>query len=164
MNKEYEFFWRGIYSNWAPSEITLEGMTFNCVEQYMMYKKAEVAGDTESMQAVMDTPMPNDQKAIGRKIKNYDDAKWSAVRYEIVKDAVRAKFTQIPDLQEYLLESGNKHIVEASPYDAVWGIAMGEDDPDRFDESKWRGENLLGKCIMDVRDELREAMEAAAGH
>jgi ribA/ribD-fused uncharacterized protein len=164
MNDEYEFFWDGIYSNWHPSEFTLDGMTFNCVEQYMMYKKAEVAGDTESMQAVMETPMPNEQKRIGRNIKNYDDGAWSAVRYEIVKDGVRAKFTQNVDLREGMLASGNKHIVEASPYDAVWGIAMGEDDPDRFDESKWRGANLLGKCCMDVRDELRESLEVAAGH
>jgi len=158
MNNDYEFFWGGIYSNWAPSDIVVEGKSFNCVEQYMMYKKAEVAGDAASMQAVMDTPMPNDQKAIGRKIKNYDDAKWSAVRYEIVKDAIRAKFTQHENLKEELIASGDKHIVEASPYDVVWGIGMGEDDPDRFDESKWRGDNLLGKCIMDVRDELNGAV------
>lgn len=154
MNDNYEFFWGGIYSNWAPSDIVVGDKTFNCVEQYMMYKKAEVAGDTESMQAVMNTQMPNEQKAIGRRIKNYDDAKWAAVRYEIVKEAIRAKFTQHADLKEKLLASGNKHIVEASPYDVVWGIGMGEDHPDRFDESKWRGDNLLGKCIMDVRAEL----------
>lgn len=158
MNNDYEFFWGGIYSNWALSSIIVEDMEFNCVEQYMMYKKAEVAGDIESMAAVMATPMPNEQKAIGRRITGYDDEVWAAVRYEIVKDAIRAKFTQIPDLREQLLASGNKHIVEASPYDVVWGIGLGEDDPLRLDEKNWRGENLLGKCIMDVRDELNGAV------
>jgi len=55
-----------------------------------------------------------------------------------------------------LLETKGTTIVEASPYDTIWGIGMAEDHPDVMDEAKWKGENLLGKALTELRDELIE--------
>lgn len=155
---DYIFFWSGIYSNWFPSNITLEGMTFNCVEQYMMYKKALEFGDTETAKKVMEAEEPREQKKLGRQVEGFDAEHWSKVRFERVIPAMREKFRSHPVLKRELLNSGDKTIVEASPLDDQWGIGMGADDPEILDESKW-GLNVLGKMIMQVRDELREESE-----
>lgn len=65
------------------------------------------------------------------------------------------KFSQNEKLKEFLLSTDNKIIVEASPYDAIWGIGMLETDRDAQNPLLWKGENLLGFALMEVRNELR---------
>jgi len=67
----------------------------------------------------------------------------------------RAKFNQHPDLRHFLLGTGGRILVEASPADAVWGIGMSVDDPDARRPSRWKGANRLGFALMQVRSELR---------
>lgn len=156
-NHEYIFFWGGIYSNWYESPIKIDGINYNCVEQYMMYKKAELFNDNENMRNIMETSSPARQKKIGRLVKGFCMKEWRKVCFDIVKTGCIAKFTQNEELKKELLSTEDKIIVEASPYDKIWGIGMSENDPDRFDQSKWKGENLLGKCIMAARKEIRDA-------
>ena len=151
---DYVLFWGGYFSNWYPSEFTVEGMTFNCGEQYMMYKKAMTFGDEESAQKVMNTSDPSTQKKIGRQVKGYDNDVWAEVRYETVKVGLVEKFKQNPKLKQYLLDNKDKVIVEASPYDIVWGIGYHENDENVFNEMENWGENLLGKMIMEIAQEL----------
>lgn len=156
MEKDYVFFWGGEYSNWTTSPFELDGMTFNCVEQWMMYNKAKVFNDTEIMKKVMETSSPREQKALGRQVKNFDADTWNKLAVDIVSRGCEAKFRQNPDLMEVLIADKDKYLVEASPYDTVWGIGMGEDNPDRFDESKWKGTNWLGIALMNARDRILE--------
>jgi len=154
---DFEFFWGGVFSQWAKYNFTDEyGVTYNCAEQYMMAQKAEIFNDTEMYNKIMASSDPREQKAFGRKIKGFNDEEWDKYKIKIVHDGTYLKFSQHPELKKYLLSTGNKIIVEASPYDRVWGIGLSETDPKRFDPKLWRGQNLLGFIITQVREQLKE--------
>lgn len=145
-------FWGGWPSNWFRSEFTLGGVHYNCMEQYMMAEKALTFGDEEVRQKILASPFPKAQKEFGRKVRGYNDAFWSAVRYDIVRTGSIEKYGQNPDLKKLLLDSGSLTLVEASPYDCIWGIGLSQEHPDAATPSRWRGENLLGKVLGEVRD------------
>jgi ribA/ribD-fused uncharacterized protein len=73
-------------------------------------------------------------------------------------EALRAKFSQNQNLKDYLVATGDAILVEAAPRDRLWGIGMGENNPDIADQNKWNGRNLLGKALMQVRDEFKSAV------
>ena len=151
-------FWKtghnyGVFSNWYLRYMKIEGQKYNSVEQYMMYQKAMLFGDEEIADKIMQTYSMGEIKALGRKVRNYDDKKWGEVRYDVVLEALRAKFTQHEDLKEILLRTGSSEIVEASPYDRIWGIGTAKRE-EIIDKRKWKGQNLLGKALMQVREEL----------
>ncbi len=151
----YVFFWGGVFSQWFPSNFIIDGVEYTSCEQYMMAKKAILFKDYISLDKIMNTKIPKEQKALGRAIKNFDKDKWEAVCREIVYEGNYAKFTQNPDLKDALLATGNKEIVEASPEDNIWGIGMRESHSDILDKSKW-GTNWLGEAIMRVRKTILE--------
>ena len=97
---------------------------------------------------------PKEIKALGREVRNFDESIWQNYRMEIVITGNLHKFMDNEDLREFLLSTGDKILVEASPYDTVWGIGMKEDDPDCRNPRLWKGENLLGFALMDVREKL----------
>lgn len=151
---KYRFFWGGIYSNWYRCKFFVNGTEYNCSEQYMMEQKALTFNDLETAELIMISPSPREQKALGRKIKNYDQATWDKVKYEIVKHGCRAKFAQNPQLKAMIIADYGKVFVEASPEDAIWGIGFDEDDALQNKE-KW-GENLLGKLLTELSKEFAE--------
>jgi ribA/ribD-fused uncharacterized protein len=157
MSKDkYHFFWGGEFSQWYPSTFEIDGKTYNCAEQYMMYQKALHFGDISTAKRIMKEPRPKEQKALGRSITPFDADSWMNVCFEIVKRGNVAKFTQNPKLLKVLLSTGDKELVEASPYDKIWGIGLSETDPKIYDKSNWDGLNLLGKVCMEVREELKK--------
>ena len=149
------FFWGGPFSQWYKSDFEIGGVKYNCCEQYMMAQKAVLFGDDEAYKKVMATRDPSKQKAVGRTVRNFDAAKWNLVCRKVVYEGNLAKFSD-PTLKQILLSTGDKEIVEASPYDTIWGIGLGEGDPACLDKSKWRGTNWLGIAIMEVRDTFRK--------
>lgn len=151
----FVLFWRGFPSNWHPSEFVINNTKFNCVEQFMMAEKAKLFNDKETLNKIMKSDSPKEQKKLGRKVKGFDDNKWATIRYNVVLKATIEKYKQNPDLLKLLLDTGENRFVECSPYDKVWGIGMGTDDPDATKPGKWKGENLLGKIITEARDILR---------
>lgn len=153
MNEDkYHFFWGGEFSQWYPSTFIIDEKSYNCAEQYMMEQKALYFNDRESAIKIMNTSDPREQKALGRKVKNFDADKWMEVCYDIVLKGNIAKFSQNEELLEVLRSTGNKEIAEASPYDKIWGIGLDEYNPLILDKKNWNGMNLLGKVIMEVRD------------
>ena len=154
MRDQFVFFWSGPFSQWAKYSFEIDGTTYVACEQYMMAEKARLFGDQEAERKIMATENPRRQKALGRKVVNFDSARWEATCEEIVYRANLAKFSQNEELQAMLLSTGDKTMAEASPLDAIWGIGMAEDHPNVTDQCLW-GRNLLGKAIMRVRDELR---------
>lgn len=122
-----------------------------------MYSKAVFFGDQKVARDILllTTNRPAEYKRLGRLVKNYDDKRWNAVRFEKMYEAVKAKFSGNPYLLKYLLSTGDKVLVEASPFDTIWGVGLDLLSDDVSDESKWRGQNLLGKVLMKVREELR---------
>ena len=160
--EDYVFFWSGPFSNWHPSNFSMENsklqvIKFNRAEQAMMYFKAELFGDEDSMGKIMRTNDPSLQKKIGRAVANYDEEVWKEKRYNIVFQLLVEKFKQNSDLKSILLNTGDKCIVECSPYDKIWGIGMGVDQyPEILNKINWKGDNLLGEILMEVRSWLRD--------
>ncbi|KAL7507079.1 hypothetical protein ACHAXN_004276 [Cyclotella atomus] len=142
---------------------------FWCVNQELHYRKAKIFGDEDIAQQILDEK--NDAgkiKQFGRMVKGYDDAKWTELRYDVARNAVYAKFSYDDSLKKILLDSGDKIIVEAAS-DKAWGIGCAEFTTHETKGAKhketgcwdtgpklWEGQNLLGRCLMDVRRMLRE--------
>ena len=146
----------GYLSNWYLCKFNEGGNEFTSVEKYMMYKKAELMGDHTTAERILKNNVPKTLKEFGRGVQNWDQKKWNKHKYEIVLQGCRQKFIQNSDLAMKLLATDNAILAEAAHYDKVWGIGLKADDPDAQDQAKWKGENLLGKALMQIRDELRK--------
>jgi ribA/ribD-fused uncharacterized protein len=155
ITNKYVFFWNGIYSQWHKAPMIIDGVEYNCCEQYMMHQKALTFNDLEIAKKVLQTSNPKDQKGLGRQIKGFDKDKWDSVCLGIVYKGNFAKFTQNPDLMSALLSTGDRLLVEASPLDKIWGIGMAEEDPAVDDPANWKGLNLLGWSITLVKQQLK---------
>lgn len=145
------------FSQWYRCSFTASEVTFNCAEQYMMHGKAVLFGDAEVAAQIIATAHPKQQKALGRKVKNFDDKVWKREREAIVLAGSRLKYTQNPELKELLLATAGTELVEASPYDRIWGIGLSAKDPRAQDPATWKGQNLLGKILTKLREELLAA-------
>lgn len=161
---EIIYFWSardeyGFLSQWFVSQFTDEaGITYNCAEQYMMYQKAILFKDKEIAQKILAETSPKIIKAFGRHVANFDPAVWDKSKFDIVRTGNYLKFTQNKELKQKLLETKDAVLAEASPYDCVWGIGLSAADAASYPNSAWRGENLLGKALMAVREDLVEEM------
>lgn len=122
----------------------------------MMYQKALLFNDHTIAQEILAETSPYQQKALGRKVRNYVEKDWADVRVEVMVLGLYAKFTQHEDLKKLLLDTGNTIIAEASPTDKIWGIGLGELDPRVNDKKYWPGLNLLGITLMRVRDIINQ--------
>jgi ribA/ribD-fused uncharacterized protein len=142
------------FSQWYRCAFTEATNQFNCAEQYMMHGKALLFADAEVAAQILATDHPREHKALGRKVKRFDDAVWKREREAIVLAGNRAKFTQNAELLTLLLATRGTTLVEASPYDKIWGIGLAAGDPRAQDPDQWKGQNLLGKILTRLRDEL----------
>ena len=122
----------------------------------MMYKKALLFKDLAKAKLILQSENPRVQKQLGREVENFVEQIWNEEAMKIVFAGNYAKFSQNSNLKNALLETGQTVLVEGSPKEVVWGIGISESDPDRFDVNKWRGKNLLGKILMEVRDRIRK--------
>jgi ribA/ribD-fused uncharacterized protein len=154
--KEHTFFFRpeSPFSQWYPARFVVDGITFANAEQFMMHGKAVLFGDEEAAARILDTPSPRAHKAIGRTVRGFVEETWRARREVIVYAGSRAKFTQNEDLRQALLATKRTLLVEASPYDRIWGVGLAADNPRIDDPRNWRGKNLLGRILTRLRDEL----------
>lgn len=150
----FHLFYGGPFSQWKACTFRIEGVYYNCAEQWMMAQKARLFRDPIALKAIMETDDPSTQKMVGRAIRHYSDEVWHAVAKDVVFRGNVAKFSQDPRLATALLATGQKVLVEASPTDRIWGIGLAEDDPRAYDPGQWRGSNWLGLILQDVRDVL----------
>jgi ribA/ribD-fused uncharacterized protein len=162
-------FWGGPPSQWyldAPfrQRFVSDGsiFAFNCAEQYMMAAKALLFGDKQVFDAIMVAEAAKTQKDLGRQVKGLHTARWTDADKDLWEKAapdvlVRgnlAKFSQNPDILEWLLSTGGKQLVEGSPTDRIYGVGMRYDDPRIQDPTNWQGLNLLGRALETVRERL----------
>ncbi|PKV88248.1 hypothetical protein BX283_5859 [Streptomyces sp. TLI_146] len=145
------------FSQWWPSPFEVDGVAYATAEHWMMAAKARLFGDAEAERAALTARTPAEAKKAGRLVRGFDEAVWKRERYGIVVAGSLHKFGQSPDLKAYLLSTGTRVLVEASPLDRIWGIGLAADAPEAQDPSKWRGENLLGFALMEAREGLRAA-------
>jgi ribA/ribD-fused uncharacterized protein len=163
---EFLFFWghtaknetiidKSCFSQWYPSPFEKDGIVYATAEHWMMARKAFVFNDQETLAKIIAAPKPAIAKALGREVKNFDGDHWSRISYSIVVDGNFMKFSSNNELKRFLLQTNDKLIVEASPADAIWGIGLAQDHKDASNPFRWRGTNLLGYALMEVRDMLR---------
>ena len=149
----------GFLSNWYLSDFTAEGIPFSSVEQYMMYKKAVLFDDYETAKEILRTKDVGKIKALGRQVKNYNDVIWNGRRQVIIYKGLLEKFRQNQELKECLLQTGDAILAECAVQDKIWGIGVSMKDEQRFTISNWRGQNLLGFALMEVREKLTAATD-----
>ncbi len=154
--EKFTFFWRSEspFSNWYPAEFEIDGIRFNCSEQYMMYGKALLFGDQEIAEEILKSSNPGSQKALGRKVKKFNQTIWAKHAREIVYKACDAKFRQNENLLKRLLKTKGTTLVEASPVDPIWGIGLAEDNPQAHNRHTWRGKNWLGQVLTQLREDI----------
>lgn len=145
-------------SQWWPSPFTVDGVTYGTAEHWMMAAKARLFGDAEAERRVLAAEHPSLAKKAGRMVRGFDERTWERERFAIVVEGGVHKFTAHADPREFLLNTGERVLVEASPVDRVWGIGLTADDEAATDPQRWRGPNLLGFALMEVRARLREGV------
>lgn len=162
---KYLFFWghrqnqpevvnKSCFSQWFPAAFTVDEQRYNSAEHYMMAEKARLFHDHETRAKILTAPHPKLAKQLGRQVRGFDEATWQAACFEIVVCGNYAKFSQNRALGDFLKLTGQRILVEASPVDAVWGIGLAHDHPHAIDPLQWKGQNLLGFALMDVREQL----------
>lgn len=159
--EKFTYFWRSEspFSNWHLAEFSVDDTNYNCTEQYMMYQKAILFGDEEMVTEILKTSSPKQQKALGRKVKNFDVKVWETHCKQIVYDGNHAKFTQNESLLQALMATEGTTIVEASPFDRIWGIGLSAKNPKAASRSTWRGKNWLGEVLTQLREDLKQRSE-----
>ncbi|MFF6916729.1 NADAR domain-containing protein [Streptomyces sp. NPDC012466] len=142
-------------SQWWPAPFTVDGVAYATAEHWMMAAKARLFEDAAAERAVLAAAHPAEAKKAGRLVRGFDEATWRRERFRIVVEGSVHKFGAHPELQGYLLGTGERVLVEASPVDRVWGIGLAADDEAAADPERWRGPNLLGFALMEARERLR---------
>ncbi len=164
----YLFFWghqarknaligKRCLSHWWPSSFEVENVAYPTMEHFLMAEKARLFGDEEARKQILLSSKPGEAKTLGRSVRNFREDIWTAHRSAIAIMGNQAKFTQNETLRDFLLATKEKILVEASPVDHVWGIGLAEDDIRARDPTQWRGLNLLGFALMEVRSRLQQS-------
>ena len=148
---------RGCLSQWWPSAFIVDGQTYATAEHYMMTAKALLFGDAETAVRIRTAAHPKAAKDLGRQVRGFDEERWAERRFDFVVTGNLAKFGQHADLREFLLGTGSRVLVEASPRDRVWGTGLAAEHEHGTSPEHWPGLNLLGFALMEVRHRLSSA-------
>ncbi|MEV8373393.1 NADAR family protein [Kribbella sp. NPDC056861] len=162
---EYIFFWGDTpnrdgsvgptcLSQWYYAPFTVDDIRYPTAEHWMMAAKARLFGDEESARAAIAAGHPQEAKAIGRQVTGFDTETWQQHRVQLVVEGNLHKFRQNEALLGYLLGTGDRVLVEASPVDRIWGIGLAADDERAAHPAQWRGLNLLGFALIQAREQL----------
>lgn len=165
LRPRYLYFWshrparpgqvdQACLSQWWMAKFQLGSIVYPSAEHFMMAEKARLFDDETTRQRILAAPSPSVAKKLGREVAHFDENAWAGERFSLVVRGNQAKFQQNPELAAYLRSTAPRVLVEASPYDRVWGIGLAEDDPKTKNPRFWRGSNLLGFALMQVRNQL----------
>lgn len=142
----------GCFSNFYPCTFVCDGVSYHCSEQYMMHQKALLFRNFDIAEAILAESDPLAMKKLGRQVRNYSEKWWGSKRVEIMRIGLKEKFKQNPELLEVLMSTEDAIIGEAAPRDVIWGTGKGKNC---INPNEWRGQNLLGKILMMVREDIK---------
>ncbi|MER5581696.1 NADAR family protein [Streptomyces asoensis] len=142
-------------SQWWPSPFVIDGVSYATAEHWMMAGKARLFEDAEAEERALAARSPAQAKKEGRLVRGFDEEVWRRERFGLVVEGSVHKFASSPALRSFLLGTGTRVLVEASPVDRVWGIGLTADEEAARDPQRWRGDNLLGFALMEARAHLR---------
>ena len=159
---KYLFFWghrpklpgrvdASCLSQWFAAPFIVDGVRYATAEHWMMAEKARLFDDEKMLAQILAAPSPGKAKALGRQVRGYDDTRWADARFDAVVEGSVQKFEQNKAFGDFLRNTGDRVLVEASPRDRIWGIGMGKEHQDAGRPQKWRGQNLLGFALMEAR-------------
>lgn len=162
---KYLFFWghqpskdgtitASCLSQWWECEFIVDDILYKSAEHWMMAEKARLFQDEEILEKIINCKSPAEAKKLGRQVRNFEAKKWEENRYEIVKKGNYFKFKQNAEMKTFLLNTKNRILVEASPVDSIWGIGLAKDNEKSYYPNHWKGLNLLGFALMEVRDKF----------
>lgn len=142
-------------SQWHPANFQINNQHYDDAEQYMMAEKARLFDDDEALDKILNANHPAVSKQFGGQVQGFDEVTWREHRVDIVIAGNVAKFQQNPEMKTFLMFGTDQRIlVEASPIDKVWGVGLQAYNIDILNPEKWKGENLLGFALMQVRDQM----------
>lgn len=165
---KYLYFWghtqkqpssmitKSCLSQWYHSGFVIDNIYYPTAEHYMMAEKARLFNDQQKVSEILKANNPKLAKSLGRKVAYFVPDIWNERCLAVVIAGNFAKFSQNPELADFLLSTKQKILVEASPVDKIWGIGLSEDTPNIDNPLIWRGKNLLGFALMTVRQQLKE--------
>ncbi len=167
---KYLFFWghqpskngditKSCFSQWWESSFVIDAIEYKTAEHYMMAEKARLFNNPMILKKIIECKSPAAAKKLGIQVEGFNQEIWESKRFEIVKKANYHKFLQNKSLATFLLKTNKRVLVEASPVDPIWGIGLAEDHDNASNPKKWRGLNLLGFALMEVRDELKNNLK-----
>ena len=150
---------KACFSQWFHCRFTVDGVEYHTAEQYMMAEKARLMGDPDTRRKILAATEPKEYKALGREVQHFDPKLWDMAKYAVVLKGNLAKFSQNPEFLAFLDSTGDSVLVEASPYDSIWGVKLRLGNPALQDPNQWQGQNLLGFALMETRDILRSRQQ-----
>ena len=161
---KFVFFWghtakgasvgKECLSQWYPASFEVDQVHYPSAEHFMMAEKARLFGSEDVREKILASDNPGAAKKLGRAVRDFDNAVWEQHRFGIVVAANLAKFGKNPELGSFLVGTGDRVLVEASPRDRIWGIGLAQNQPECENPNLWCGLNLLGFALMEARSEL----------
>ncbi|MEL6496353.1 MAG: NADAR family protein [Cyanobacteria bacterium J06623_7] len=162
---KYLYFWghqnkngsigKSCFSQWYEAAFELDKIEYLTAEHYMMAEKARLFNDSQMLEKILAASNPGLAKKLGRSVTGFDQSIWLKHRRAIVVRGNVAKFGQNAALKEFLLNTRDRILVEASPRDRIWGIGLDQNHADAANPYRWKGLNLLGFSLMEVRNILK---------
>ena len=156
-NKRMLFFNKdSAFSNFYPCTIiAFDGERFNCAEQYYQAQKCKFAGDYHTLQFVKQATNGREAKAATKHLRRQLTSEWDYTKANVLYDIVFLKFTQNADLSQRLINTDDCFMVEANPSDLYFGSGLAIEDSRNNDPTFYRGQNVMGQILEQVRDRLR---------
>ena len=154
----------GEHRNFSPDSahaIIIDDKEYNTLTHYMECMKSTEFKDEKTLEKMMKSPTTKAVKALGKKVQNFDSTIWNEKCLGHLSKGLRAKFTKFPELRKQLLETEDKILGYADPRDVVLGIGCAMGTPKSLKSSKWRGDNHMGKLLMELRQKLKEEEESS---
>ena len=148
-------------SNFKPCSFMCRGIKFNSTEQCYCYNKALSAGKPKLARRVLLCEHPSEMKRITSKISGFNETEWRKQAKPMMLEALRLKFMSSQRLYKTLMDTGELTLVESNPHDKYWGAGTSMTDEDLFTKPEAKGENQMGKLLMQVRSELRSRTSAS---
>lgn len=169
---KYLYFWghrqnqagtvsKSCLSQWYEAPFQLDKVEYPTAEHYMMAEKARLFGDRQTLTKIIAAASPGEAKKLGRLVNNFDQTTWTEHRFAIVVKGNLGKFEQNQALREFLINTNQRILVEASPRDRIWGIGLEQNHPQAANPHQWQGLNLLGFALMAVRNILQGSGQLA---
>jgi hypothetical protein len=158
MQEEFIFYFGpdSPFSHWYRCRFSVDGTSYCCVDQYLMYRKAVMFHDAEIAGTILNSSDPGRHRSLGKKVRGFQKNAWQEVCRRYAYEANYAKFTQNEGLKTALLGTLGKGLAEASPYDRNWGIGLSLANSRNRDRRNWRGRNWAGEVLESVRTALLE--------